>query len=167
MNQDWQNFLISQGAEIHDGVVSRFGDAAKERLAARDGTVLCDLGQFGTLRVSGEEAQAFLQNLLSNDIGEVGSTRAQHSSLNSAKGRMLASLLVWCEGDDYLLQVPRVLCEAIRKKLAMYVLRSRVKVSDASDERDNILACGGVWRKDAVIANQVKSRTRNQRSDAS
>jgi len=151
MNQDWQNFLISHGAKIHDGVVSRFGDVAKERLATRDGTVLCDLGQFGTLRVSGEEAQAFLQNLLSNDIGEIGNTRAQYSSLNSAKGRMLASMLIWREGDDYLLQVPRVLCEAIRKKLAMYVLRSRVKVSDASDEIV-LLGLSGARAQDILAA---------------
>jgi tRNA-modifying protein YgfZ len=134
MNQDWQDFLATQGAHIQDGVVSHFGDAPAERMATRDGTVLCDLGQFGTLRVSGEEALSFLQNLLSNDIREVSSTRAQLSSLNTAKGRMLATLLNWREGGDYLLQLPRMLCEPIRKKLSMYVLRAKVKVTDASDE---------------------------------
>ena len=134
MNQDWLNFLATHGAQIQDGVVSHFGDAAAERIAARDGTVLCDLGQFGTLRVSGEEAQAFLQNLLSNDIREVNNVHAQLSSFNTAKGRMLASLLIWREDDDYLLQLPRALCETIRKKLAMYVLRAKVRISDASDE---------------------------------
>ncbi|MGC2047978.1 MAG: folate-binding protein [Gallionella sp.] len=134
MNQDWQNFLTTQGAQLQDGVVSHFGDAAAERLATCDGTVLCDLGQFGTLRASGDEAESFLQNLLSNDIREVSGTRAQLSSLNSPKGRMLATLLVWRQGDDYLLQLPRVLCEQMRKKLGMYVLRAKVKISDARDE---------------------------------
>jgi len=134
MNQDWLNFLATQGARIEDGVVGHFGDAPAERVATRDGTVLCDLGQFGTLRVSGEEAQAFLQNLLSNDIHEVSNTRAQLSSLNTAKGRMLATMLISREGGDHLLQLPRVLCEPIRKKLSMYVLRAKVKISDASDE---------------------------------
>jgi len=135
MNQDWNNFLTSQGAQIQDGVVSHFDDAAAERLATRDSTVLCDLGQFGTLRASGEESESFLQNLLSNDIREVGNAaQAQLSSLNSPKGRMLATLLIWRQGDDYLLQLPRVLCEPIRKKLSMYVLRAKVKIADASDE---------------------------------
>jgi folate-binding protein YgfZ len=139
MNRDWQNFLATQGAQIQntqiqDGVVSHFGDAPAERSATRDGTVMCDLGQFCTLRVSGEEAQSFLQNLLSNDIREVSSTRAQLSSFNTAKGRMLATLLIWREGDNYLLQLPRALCEPIRKKLSMYVLRAKVKISDAGDE---------------------------------
>src|SRR4030065_299584 len=131
MNQDWQNFLTAQGARIQDGVVSHFGDAAAERLAARDGAVLCDLSQFGTLRVSGEEAQSFLQNLLSNDIRETGDTRAQLSSLNSPKGRMLATVLIWRDGDDYLLQLPRVLCEPMRKKLSMYVMRATATAGQA------------------------------------
>ena len=137
MNQDWQNFLVAHNAHIADGIVSHFGVAAAERLATRDGTVLCDLGQFGTLRVAGADAQMFLQNLLSNDIAELGngdSPRAQISSLNSAKGRVLVTLLIWRTGGDYLLQLPRVLCEPIRKKLSMYVLRANVKISDASDE---------------------------------
>jgi folate-binding protein YgfZ len=134
MNQDWQNFLATHGAQIQDGVVSHFGDDAAERLATRDGTVLCDLGQFGILRASGEESESFLQNLLSNDIREVSAKRAQLSSLNSPKGRMLATLLIWRDGDDYLLQLPRALREQIRKKLSMYVLRAKVKITDVSDE---------------------------------
>lgn len=134
MNPDWHDFLTQHGATIAAGVVQHFGDPAAELNATEHGTIFCDLSQFGTLRVSGEEAQSFLQNLLSNDILEVSGTRAQLSSLNTAKGRMLATMLIWREGDDYLLQLPRVLCEAIRKKLTMYVLRAKVKIADASDE---------------------------------
>lgn len=134
MNPDWQDFLTRHGAVISSGVVQHFGDSVAELNAAAGSTVLCDLAQFGTLRVSGEDAQSFLQNLLSNDIRDVTPVRAQLSSLNTAKGRMLASLLIWRDGDDYLLQLPRALCEPIRKKLGMYVLRAKVKVADAIDE---------------------------------
>jgi len=134
MNQDWQNFLATQGAQIQDGVVNNFGDVAAEQLATRDNTVLCDLSQFGTLRVSGEEAEAFLQSMLSNDISEASKTRAQLSSLNTAKGRMLTTLLIWREENDYLMQLPRELCIAISKKLSMYVLRAKVKITDVSEE---------------------------------
>jgi len=145
MNQDWQNFLSTQGAQQQDGIAQHFGDAAAERVATRDGTVRCDLSQFGLLKVSGEDAQSFLQNLFSNDIREVTSTRAQLSSFNNAKGRMLASMLIWRMGDDYLLQLRHSLCEPIRKKLSMYVLRSKVKITDVSAE----LVCIGVAGADA------------------
>jgi folate-binding protein YgfZ len=134
MHPDWQDFLQQQGAVLDDGIVQHFGDFSGELLAARDGTVLCDLSPFGVLRVTGEEAQSFLQNLLSNDIREVTPALAQLSSLNDPKGRMLATFLIWRDGGDYLLQLPRPLCEPIRKKLSMYVLRAKVKIADASDE---------------------------------
>ena len=134
MNPDWQQFLTQHGATLDAGLAQHFGDAATELCTAAQGTVLCDLSQFGTLRVSGEEAQTFLQNLLSNDIREVSATRAQLSSFNSPKGRMLASMLIWRNDDGYLMQLPRDLCEPMRKKLSMYVLRAKVKISDVSNE---------------------------------
>jgi folate-binding protein YgfZ len=133
MNSGWHDFLLQHGATI-DKSGTRFGDRTKELIATLHDTVLCALSHFGVLRVSGDDAQLFLQNLLSNDIDEVSSTRAQLSSFNTAKGRMLASMLIWRDGDDYLLQLPQVLCEPIRKKLSMYILRAKVNITDASND---------------------------------
>lgn len=135
MNSDWQQFLKTQHAHIVEGVVQHFGDFNAELKATAHDTVKCDLSQFGMLRVSGADAQSFLQNLLSNDIRAVDASHAQLSSFNSAKGRMLAVLLIWRDGEDYVLQLPATICEAMRKKLSMYVLRAQVKISDASNER--------------------------------
>lgn len=134
MNPDWQNFLQQQGALLRDDVVQHFGDAPGELAAAQNGTVLCDLGQFGILKVSGEDAQSFLQNLFSSDVKAVTPGQAQLSSFNTAKGRMLATFLIWKTGDDYFLHLPRGLCAPIQKKLSMYVLRTKVKIADASNE---------------------------------
>ena len=150
MNQDWQNYLMQQGAQLHEGIVQHFGNSQDELIAARDGTVLCDLSQFGTLKVTGEEAQKFLQNLLSNDINTVNSKSAQLSSFNSPKGRLMATILIWQDGTDYFLQLPRSLTVAIHKRLAMYVMRSKVKISDVSDE----IVCVGLSGKDS--ANLIK-----------
>lgn len=134
MNKDWQDYLAQRGAIFDSEILRHFGNETSELLATAQATTLCTLSQFGTLRVSGEDAQSFLQNMLSNDIAEVGAARAQLSSLNSPKGRMLASMMICRDGADYLLQLPKALCEPIRKKLSMYVLRAKVKISDASDE---------------------------------
>jgi len=134
MNPDWHNFLTQQRATLASDVAQHFGDSAAELVATAQSTVLCDLGQFSRLRASGIEAQSFLQNLLSNDIREVSASRAQYSSFNTAKGRMLATFLIWRDGDDYLLQLPTTLAEALKRKLSMYVLRAKVKITDASNE---------------------------------
>jgi folate-binding protein YgfZ len=150
MNTDWQNFLTTSKANPAAGVVLDFGDAAAERAATGTGNAVCDLSQFGLLQVSGEDAQSFLQNLLSNDIRETAGNHVQLSSFNNAKGRMLASMLVWQDGSDYLLQLPRSLCETMRKKLSMYVLRAKVKISDISDDR----VCMGISGDKALSALQ-------------
>lgn len=134
MNQDWQDFLSTQGAHLQDGVVQHFSDATAERIATRDGAVVCDLSQFGIIKVSGEEAPGFLQNMLSNDIRDVSATHAQLSSLNSPKGRMLATMLIWRNGADFFLHLPQSLVAGIQKKLSMYVLRAKVKIENASDD---------------------------------
>ncbi len=145
MNQAWQEFLAAQHAQFHEGAVQAFGDAAAELATAGGGTVLCDLGQFSVLKVAGEDAQSFLQNLLSSDVKAVTPAQAQLSSFNTAKGRMLATFLIWQSGADYFLQLPRSLAAAMQKKLSMYVLRSKVKITDVSDE----LICLGLAGKDA------------------
>ena len=133
MNPDWQNFLQQQHAHFQDGAVQHFGDAAGELVAAQNSTVLCDLNQFGTLKVTGDEAQIFLQNLLSSDVREVSDQHAQISSLNSPKGRMLATFLIWRVGADYFLHLPRSLCAPIHKRLSMYILRAKVKIENMSE----------------------------------
>lgn len=133
MNHDWQDFLTTQGAQMQDGVVQHFGDAAAERVATRDGTVLCDLSQFGVIKVSGEEAQGFLHNLVSSDVNALAPRQALPSSLNTAKGRALATLFIWRNETEIFLQLPQSLLAAIQKKLSMYVLRAKVKIENATD----------------------------------
>lgn len=133
MNPDWQQFLTTQGAQIQDGAVQHFGDAAAERIATRDGTVLCDLSQFGVLKVSGEEAQSFLHNLFSSDVNALTPQHALPSSFSTAKGRALATFLIWRNPAEFFLQLPISLVATIQKKLSMYVLRAKVKIENASD----------------------------------
>ncbi|MBU0623048.1 MAG: folate-binding protein YgfZ [Gammaproteobacteria bacterium] len=146
MNANWQNFLTTQGAQIQDGVVQHFGDAAAERIATRDGTVLCDLSQFGVLKVSGEEAQGFLHNLFSCDVNALTPQHALPGSFNTAKGRALATFLIWRNPAEFFLHLPQSLLAAIQKKLTMYVLRAKVKIANASDD----IVCLGLSGADAA-----------------
>jgi folate-binding protein YgfZ len=146
MNQVWQNFLTNHGAQMQDGVVQHFGDAAAERIATRDGTVLCDLSQFGVIKVSGEEAQGFLHNLFSSDVNALTPQHALPSSFNTAKGRALATFLIWRDPSGFYLHLPQTLLAPVQKKLSMYVLRAKVKIENASDS----LVCLGLSGADAA-----------------
>lgn len=133
MNPGWRNYLLQAGAVIENGRVSHFGAPDKERQAALSGAVITDLSHYGLLRISGEDAQTFLQGQLTNDIRQVNRNRGQYSGYCSPKGRMLAGFLVW-QGGDYYLQLAGELCANIHKRLSMFVLRAKVKISDASEE---------------------------------
>jgi len=148
MNNQWKQFLQQQGLLLQEGKNPHFSHPTSELVTTSNGNVLCNLDCYARLRITGEDAQAFLQNLLSNDIRQVSATRAQYSSLNSAKGRVLATLFICQDDDGYLLQLPTSLSASIHKKLAMYVLRAKVKIIDASDE---IIALG-VSGKNAQLA---------------
>jgi len=48
---------------------------------------------------------------------------------------MLANFLLWRDEPAYYLQLARALLPAVQKRLSMFVLRAKVKLSDASDAR--------------------------------
>ena len=132
MTQEWIPFLAAQGLAA-DG--SSFGAAAEELVAARDGRIAAPLLDQGLIRASGVEAAGFLHNLLTNDINGIAPGAARFAGLCTPKGRLLALFLIWRDGDDFLLMLPRDILPAILKKLSMYILRSKVKLSDATAER--------------------------------
>ena len=105
-------------------------------MAARDGAVLCDLDPLAVLAIAGPDAASFLQGQLSVDIAGLAPGACRHASFNSPKGRMLANFVVWRDTavpDRFLALVPADIAASVAKRLAMYVLRSKVAVADVSD----------------------------------
>lgn len=99
-------------------------------------TIFAPLADHGLIRASGADAAPFLHNLLTNDVTHLPADGARHAALCTAKGRMIASFLIWREGPDYLLMLSADILPGILKKLSMYVLRSKVKLADISSERN-------------------------------
>ena len=129
MNSSWKTFLETQPGGVQAS--SRTG-TAKNAPDIECG--LLDLSHLGLIRVSGEDAEHFLQGQLSNDVREVSNSHFQMSSYCTPKGRMLANFLVLRYAGDYLLQMPLELLPSVLKRLSMFVLLSKVQVTDASDQ---------------------------------
>lgn len=141
MNFTWQAYLQSRNAVIQNGCVVSYGNSVAELGSARSATVLADLSHFGLIHFSGEDAQSFLQGQLSCDVRQINPTAARSTALYGGycnpKGRMLASFLIWHltlpGSSGYVMQLPAALRAAIQKRLSMFVLRAKVKLSDSSD----------------------------------
>lgn len=105
---------------------------------------ITDLSSIAFLRISGDDARDFLQNLTSNDVKHLDEKSAQHNSTCSPKGRMLASFLAFKMDGDYILQMPKEMTAKVKKHLSMYIFRSKVSISDAD------LSAIGLSGKDAI-----------------
>ena len=93
------------------------------------------LDHWGVIRARGEDAAAFLHTQLTNDIASLGDGDVRLAGFCSAKGRLQASFVVWrTAGGDVLLACARSLLPATLKRLSMFVLRARCKLSDATAE---------------------------------
>lgn len=135
MNPDWRSFLQESGAAFDAATpdVLHFGDLSGELQAAKTGTVMTPLTHLAIIECGGEEAKPFLHNQLTSDINHLGVDAAQHSAWCTAKGRMLASFLIWRAGDAYRLALAAELSEAVLKRLLMYRLRSKADLADVTD----------------------------------
>lgn len=102
------------------------------------------LSRYGLLSVAGPDARAFLHAQLTNDIEHLPAERAVLAGWCSAKGRLLATFLVVPAPDGFLLQLARDLAAPVAKRLSMFVLRSKVKVTDVSEAWQQF----GVWDAD-------------------
>lgn len=91
------------------------------------------LDGLATLRADGADTETFLQGQLSSDLRLASAQRAQFSSYNSPKGRMLALLVLWRRGDAVELQLPRSIVEGVSKRLRMFVLRSKVQLRESEE----------------------------------
>ena len=86
------------------------------------------LPHLSVLRLSGADAESFLQGQLSNDLAEHRPGHAQLQAYCNPKGRVIAVCWLLRQGEDWLLVLPQALCETVAKRLQMYVLRAEVRV---------------------------------------
>lgn len=107
--------------------------------------VRCALdGDLGVIGASGADVIAFLQAQLTNDTQTLGADGVQLTGYCTAKGRLLAVFDQWRtvgSEAEVLLQLPREIVAGVLKRLSMFVLRSKVRLIDASAQ----------WRTTALV----------------
>ena len=97
----------------------------------------CALTHLGVIRAQGEDAARFLHNQLTQDFVLLGPGQARLAAFCNAKGQMLASFVAFARGpQEILLVTSRDVLAPTLKRLSMFVLRSKAKLTDASGEFD-------------------------------
>jgi folate-binding protein YgfZ len=106
------------------------------------------LNRYGVLAVTGSDARAFLHAQLTQDIEKLPADRAAFAGWCTAQGRLLATMLVIPCPDGFLLQLARDIAPAVAKRLSMFVLRSKVKITDESENWVQY----GIWDASSTTA---------------
>ena len=93
------------------------------------------LTDWGVIRAQGADAASFLHGQLTQDMNSLREGTARLAGFCSAKGRLQASFVVWrADADTLLLACSADLLAPTLKRLSMFVLRAKCKLSDASAE---------------------------------
>lgn len=100
------------------------------------------ISDLGLIALDGEESASFLHNQLTNDVEHLGLDDARLAGYCSPKGRLLASFLMWRNASTIFLQLPRDIQAPVQKRLSMFVLRAKTKLSDASEAPANAVVLG-------------------------
>jgi folate-binding protein YgfZ len=96
---------------------------------------IAPLPHLGIIRAAGADAASFLHNQLTNDVLLMKEGKCRLAAFCNAKGRMQASFVVYKRSAEELLLIGRkdLLAQTV-KRLSMFVLRAKAKLTDASDE---------------------------------
>jgi tRNA-modifying protein YgfZ len=92
------------------------------------------LTQFGVIDAIGDDAATFLHSQLTSDVQHLDASTARLAGFCSAKGRLLASFLMWRTGDAVRLLISGDIQAPVQKRLSMFVLRAKAKLVDATPE---------------------------------
>ena len=96
------------------------------------------LSQRALLKVSGPDAEIFLQNQLSNDITKLNSYKIQLNAYCQHQGKIIGLFWLMRYEDYFLISFPKDLLEKIKSRLQMFVIMSDVVIDDVSESYNQI-----------------------------
>jgi folate-binding protein YgfZ len=96
---------------------------------------IAPLPYLGIIRALGSDAASFLHNQLTNDVLLMKEGQCRLAAFCNAKGRMQASFVVYKRSAEEVLLICRkdLIAQTV-KRLSMFVMRAKAKLSDVSDD---------------------------------
>lgn len=98
------------------------------------------------IRVAGEEASAFLQGLITNDVADVAEDRGIYAALLTPQGKYLHDFFILGISGDYYLDCDKSRREDLLKRLIRYRLRTKIDIEDMGDAFD----CFALFGSEAI-----------------
>jgi folate-binding protein YgfZ len=153
---NWTEYLASHGARFHIDEATQAEDFGRVLTAADLAAgFVAPVTDLGLIAVAGEDAARFLHSQLTNDVEHLGTNEARLAGFCTPKGRLQATFLMWRDAEGTVwLQLPRAIQAPLQKRLSMFVMRSKAKLRDATEEEAvaAVIGVGGAKGEAALRA---------------
>jgi folate-binding protein YgfZ len=80
------------------------------------------------IRISGKDAQDFMQNLITTDVDDLPERQARPGALLTPQGKILFDFLIWRDDAGFILESDLEHRDALIRRLTMYKLRAAVEL---------------------------------------
>ncbi len=80
------------------------------------------------VKIAGADAEPFLQNLITTDLGALAENEARQGALLTPQGKILFDFLISRDGDGFLVDIPADQMDAFIRRMTTYKLRSPVTI---------------------------------------
>lgn len=84
------------------------------------------------IRVDGADAKSFLQGLLTQNLDRLAHKPCVYAALLSPQGKIVVDMIVWADGEAFILDVDPTRGAELMKRLSMYKLRAQVTLDELS-----------------------------------
>jgi folate-binding protein YgfZ len=109
----WGDYIPQ--SETHDT-----NNTVKDSTVKNSPVQTCWLNQFSALKISGPDAERFLQGQLTCDMANITTSTVHYGACCSAKGRIVANFNISFDGDSYWLILPSNSAHVLEKYLQKY-----------------------------------------------
>ncbi len=115
----------------------------------------CFLPDRAVIAIGGDEAEDFLQGLLTQDVSKLEIGGVSYSGLLTPQGKLIADFFIAFDGKAYLIACAEDIAKTLLQRLMLYRLRAKVTLEDVSDRIKIAAAWGdgdGQWPQDPRLA---------------
>lgn len=109
------------------------------------------------ITVNGQDAEHFLQNLITTDLGALGAHEARPSALLTPQGKILFDFLISRAADGFVIESRAEIADDLVKRLTIYKLRAKVEISKPDKQ---VVAVSWGDESDASLSDSPLSDTR-------
>lgn len=127
--------MLSRTTLEQQGRFDTWGDYIPSKQNSNDNKYakVCWLNQFNALKVSGPDAERFLQGQLTCDISKITLENNLFGACCTAKGRTVANFNISFDGDSYWLILPSGSADILEKHLQKYKVFFKATITNCLD----------------------------------